>query len=286
MQHVRAHRSGIAALTAMAFLCLVPVPASSQTKTYALDAYPFPHAIPLQQWRSVLARASPMAERWREVPCRDGAPALACASDRADRLERHLKDLPPKAQVAGVYAFYNAFRYRHRRGDCGTDCWATPLEFIAQRSGDCHDYVVAEYLTLRRLGFDNRSLQLMIVQLKGNDDPFAGGHMVLRVRLSDRDYVLDNRKRSLGGPSALKEYKVLAGLDARNIELYDGPLVRGAKVKPPAQRAIQASPGDTARSGSGDAGRCLQTSTLDDWNPALPCTVDGNASAVRIEVND
>jgi hypothetical protein len=251
MNLLRARRCGIAALMATAFLCLVPVTASSQTKTYSLDAYPFQRAIPLKQWRSVLARASPMAARWSEVHCRDGAPALACASDRADRLERRLKDLPPKQQVAEVYAFYNAFRYRHRRG-CGTNCWATPLEFIARRAGDCHDYVVAEYMTLRRLGFDNRDLQLMIVQMKGHDDPFAGGHMVLRVRLPDRDYILDNRKRSLTGVGALKEYKVLAGLDAHNIELYDGPLVRKTK-------------------GRDDSARCLQTASLANWKPDLAC---------------
>src|SRR5262245_16304330 len=147
MKHVRARRHGIAALRAMAFLCLIPVTATSETKTYTLDAYPYPHAIPLQQWRSVLARAAPMEERWNDVPCRDAEPALACASAQADGLERRLRDLPPQRQIAGVYAFYNAFRYRHRRaGTCGKDCWATPLEFIAHRAGDCHDYVVAEYL--------------------------------------------------------------------------------------------------------------------------------------------
>jgi len=283
MRSVRARHVGVAALAVMAVLFSLTAAAWSQSRTYSLDAYPYPNAIPLQQFRSVLAREPRLAARWNAVPCRGGAPALACAADQAEKLERRLQDLPAERQVAGVYAYYNRFHYQHRRG-CGADCWATPLEFIARRAGDCHDYVVAEYFALRRLGFNEDSLQLVIVQMKGYDDPFAGGHLVLRVRLPDRDVVLDNRKEKLTGLSGLKDYRVLAGLNARSIQVYSRPAVAPAPAREP--RPHQALTVSRRGSSPGENARCLQSATLADWNSNLPCTPVINTPRLQIPANN
>jgi hypothetical protein len=297
MNSVRARRFGVAALTMAALLSLAPTPAASQSRTYAMDAYPFPGAIALRQWRSVLARAPRLAERWSDIPCRDGAPALACAAAQVDRLEQRLQPLPPEQQVAGVYAFYNRFQYRHPRGRCGPDCWATPLEFIARRTGDCHDYVVAEYFTLRHLGFEERNLQLMIVKLKGYDDPFAGGHIVLRVQLPSRDVVLDNRKKTLTGSAGLKDYRLVAGLNAQSIEVFEGILAASTTAAPMPRRESQpnrlrpdsaerqsgAAPID--KSSTANSGACLQSATLADWTSNLPCARSASGFRIKSQTN-
>jgi hypothetical protein len=35
-----------------------------------------------------------------------------------------------------------------------------------------------------------------------------------------------------------------------------------------------------------DSGSCMQGATLADWNPDLPCSADGNASTLRIDVKE
>lgn len=55
------------------------------------------------------------------------------------------------------------------------DYWATPLEFLISHGGDCEDYTVAKYQTLKQLGFSEDSLRLLQV----NVDSLENEHMVL-----------------------------------------------------------------------------------------------------------
>ncbi len=40
------------------------------------------------------------------------------------------------------------------------DYWATPIEFLAQNGGDCEDFSIAKYITLKKLGIDEDKLNL------------------------------------------------------------------------------------------------------------------------------
>ncbi len=55
------------------------------------------------------------------------------------------------------------------------DYWATPVEFISSRGGDCEDFSIAKYFTLRALGVAESRLNITYVKaLKLNQ-----AHMVL-----------------------------------------------------------------------------------------------------------
>ncbi|WP_232023468.1 transglutaminase-like cysteine peptidase [Thiomicrorhabdus aquaedulcis] len=55
------------------------------------------------------------------------------------------------------------------------DYWATPVEFLATDAGDCEDYVIAKYFTLKALGVAESKLYLTYVKaVKLNQ-----AHMVL-----------------------------------------------------------------------------------------------------------
>ena len=55
------------------------------------------------------------------------------------------------------------------------DYWATPVEFLASRGGDCEDYSIAKYFTLTAIGVPEEKLKLCYVKsLKLNQ-----AHMVL-----------------------------------------------------------------------------------------------------------
>lgn len=55
------------------------------------------------------------------------------------------------------------------------DYWATPLEFLGQDKGDCEDYVIAKYFSLRNLGIESEKLYFSYV--KSRD--FKRLHIVL-----------------------------------------------------------------------------------------------------------
>ncbi|MDO6712198.1 transglutaminase-like cysteine peptidase [Aliiglaciecola sp. 2_MG-2023] len=55
------------------------------------------------------------------------------------------------------------------------DYWATPLEFLGTHGGDCEDFTIAKYFSLRELGVPAKNLRLMYVKaLQVNQ-----AHMVL-----------------------------------------------------------------------------------------------------------
>jgi len=60
---------------------------------------------------------------------------------------------------------------------CKEDYWAKPLEFLANDGGDCEDFSIAKYFTLRALGVAEDRLRIVyaVYQKPG----FTGAHMVL-----------------------------------------------------------------------------------------------------------
>lgn len=61
------------------------------------------------------------------------------------------------------------------------DYWATPLESLGLGRGDCEDYVIAKYFTLRMVGMAPEKLRLVYVRARtGSGDAVAAqAHMVL-----------------------------------------------------------------------------------------------------------
>lgn len=70
------------------------------------------------------------------------------------------------------------------------DYWATPVESLGTGAGDCEDYAIAKYFTLRAMGVADEKLRLMYVRALSVNEP----HMVLVYFENPQDYplVLDN----------------------------------------------------------------------------------------------
>ena len=71
-----------------------------------------------------------------------------------------------------------------------TDYWATPVESLGSGAGDCEDYAIAKYFSLRAMGVADEKLRLMYVRALTVNEP----HMVLVYFESPEQmpYVLDN----------------------------------------------------------------------------------------------
>jgi len=55
------------------------------------------------------------------------------------------------------------------------DYWATPIEFLCRKSGDCEDFAIAKYFTLRAMGMPDEKLNITYVKAL----QYGIAHMVL-----------------------------------------------------------------------------------------------------------
>lgn len=55
------------------------------------------------------------------------------------------------------------------------DYWATPIEFLARGGGDCEDFSIAKFFTLKAMGLDEKRLAITYVKALGLNQ----AHMVL-----------------------------------------------------------------------------------------------------------
>jgi len=87
-----------------------------------------------------------------------------------------LTDKSINEKLTEVNRFFNQFEYKDdNKLWKQKDYWATPEEFIGLGAGDCEDFVVAKYFSLRSLGVPDKRLYLTYVKaLKQNV-----AHMVL-----------------------------------------------------------------------------------------------------------
>jgi predicted transglutaminase-like cysteine proteinase len=44
------------------------------------------------------------------------------------------------------------------------DYWATPIEFLCRRAGDCEDFAIAKYFTLKAMGMPDKKLNIQYVK--------------------------------------------------------------------------------------------------------------------------
>jgi len=95
--------------------------------------------------------------------------------DAAQRDERR--------QIRLINAFFNRnVRYASDQEIWGqNDYWSTPLETLGKAAGDCEDYAIAKYASLRKLGIPDSRLRLFYVhaQLGAIASNATEVHMVL-----------------------------------------------------------------------------------------------------------
>jgi len=109
-----------------------------------------------------------------------------------------LKNESPLKQLTIVNRLYNNIKYQSdKRNYNVNDYWATLYEFVGRGKGDCEDYTIAKYYTLKELGFDIKRLKFTYVVYKDKRGRKIS-HMILaylkveRPRTTKDILVLDN----------------------------------------------------------------------------------------------
>jgi len=110
--------------------------------------------------------------------------------DTAVQIVRGWQDMMQSVQgmseqdkVRRVNEFFNRrVRYGEDQAVWGAnDYWATPLEFMGRGIGDCEDYSIAKYFTLRALGVPDDRLRIVYVRARigGPRSDITQAHMIL-----------------------------------------------------------------------------------------------------------
>lgn len=100
-----------------------------------------------------------------------------------ERMLHGLADLDDIEKLKRVNLFFqNNVRFRSDQALWGvSDYWATPMETLGKGFGDCEDYAIAKYISLRFAGIDDAKLRLIYVRARigGPHSSVFEPHMVL-----------------------------------------------------------------------------------------------------------
>lgn len=118
-------------------------------------------------------------------------PAAAQRLRHWQRLMDEGRDLPLMEKLNRTNRFFNGARFVDDQTIWNTaDYWATPVEFLSRDAGDCEDFSVAKYFTLKNMGVDSEKLRLTYVKARTLNQ----AHMVLAYypRPDAMPLILDN----------------------------------------------------------------------------------------------
>ncbi|AZN37282.1 transglutaminase-like cysteine peptidase [Iodobacter ciconiae] len=131
-----------------------------------------------------------LVQRWGQIPVRlfsDWQVLITEArnASEADKLKRINDFFNRRVQFSDDPSTWNA-----------PDYWATPLETIGKGAGDCEDFAIIKYFSLKELGVAKEKLRLTYVKAKigGSSSNVSQAHMVLTYYSSAdaEPLVLDN----------------------------------------------------------------------------------------------
>jgi len=92
------------------------------------------------------------------------------------KLISHFQNADHQQKLQAVNRFFNKMQFINDQDHWGKeDYWATPLQMLTTNGGDCEDYSIAKYFTLREMGVPAERMRLTYVKaIKLNQ-----AHMVL-----------------------------------------------------------------------------------------------------------
>ncbi len=173
------------------------------TETFSADIRPFP------KWTGMLARFE------TEKTLNDDECGLQryhpCTVKEWKSLFAKWHEKPFTEMIETVNDFANAFPYTVDQINWGLeDYWEAPYEFLAV-SGDCEDYAISKYYSLRAAGIPASQMRVMIVQ-----DFNLGGviHAILGIYDADNTlYILDNQIKQVMPALRIYHYKPIYGIN-------------------------------------------------------------------------
>ncbi len=119
-----------------------------------------------------------------------------------EQLQAKVEGKPLTEQIKVVNSFWNQWPYKQdSRVYKAPDYWAAPYEF-RKNSGDCEDYAITKYFTLRALGVPMEQMRVVVVK----DTILNLAHAILAVYIDDDIYILDNLSKNVLSHKRIRNY--------------------------------------------------------------------------------
>ncbi|MBI3453477.1 MAG: transglutaminase-like cysteine peptidase [Rhodospirillales bacterium] len=169
---------------------------------------------PFRKWTGMLDRQA------LEQPLYDG-PCTARRFNRCHLQEWRelLADLANEDRLTQLYQvnrFMNRVPYITDPVNYGLpDYWATPLQFAA-KDGDCEDYAIAKYFSLKALGVPASDMRIVVL----DDLNLRIPHAVLVVYLEGRALVLDNQISRVVTADSIRHYRPVYSINEQGWWLH------------------------------------------------------------------
>lgn len=169
----------------------------------------FDNLTPFPKWTGVMLRY----ENQQDVSDDDCGTVRyhPCSIKDWQKMLDNLKDKSLEEQLDTVNDWSNAHPYIIDQLNWGiNDYWETPFEFM-EVSGDCEDYAISKYYSLRALGIPADRMRIIILQ-----DLNLGGiiHAVLGVYDDDNNIIiLDNQSKQIIPALKIYHYRPIYGVN-------------------------------------------------------------------------
>ncbi len=190
------------------------------------------------KWTAALDRAFD-ERRLADAPCTTTV-FNRCHFAAWRRVLDGLAGLDRTAQLAAVNRYMNRRRYILDPRNYGvSDYWAAPGQFLS-RDGDCEDYAIAKFMSLKALGFTNDDMRIVVVQ----DLNLGIAHAVLVVYLDGRALVLDNQIEDVVSADSVHHYRPIYSINERHWWLHrprPGTIPERTAAHPPSHHRYTAS---------------------------------------------
>ena len=164
-------------------------------ESYSTDLRPFP------KWTEVIERFQ------REKNQTSGN----CRTEDTDRCQykgwdafiESLRGKDKQLQLNMVNSHFNKSRYIQDINNWGkSDYWATPGQFLT-KSGDCEDYSIIKYYTLKQLGWPVEDMRIVVLQ----DMNLKIMHAILAVKYNGAEMILDNQLSIVTKADRIRHYR-------------------------------------------------------------------------------
>ena len=130
-----------------------------------------------------------------------------------------MRGLPLDQMVLQVNDMANKVKYIGDNKNWGkSDYWETPVEFFT-RGGDCEDFAIAKYSSLRALGVPDDRMRIAIVKDTEKNLP----HAILIVYGDSHTYVLDNQIKTVRTTGSIGHYKPIFSINRSAWWLHTSP---------------------------------------------------------------
>jgi len=127
-----------------------------------------------------------------------------------------IKTKPLREQINAVNLYANKKSYILDMANYGQeDYWAIAKEFL-YNGGDCEDYAITKFFSLRWLGFDMDNLRIVILQ----DANLRIAHAVLAVSYNNDILILDNQTQRVVSHRTIAHYLPLYSVNEKKWWLH------------------------------------------------------------------